>query len=95
MRCRGAQFDIQSERPTSEHMNITNGISKFCGSMEYRNSIVGYFRFQTILNISAKFISAFPYSQMNDVAVTHCNYISNVVKKINIYGLFIIDIFWR
>lgn len=82
IRSRGAQFDIQSQYPTSEHMNMTGGMSKFCGSLEYRYSDEGYFRYQTMMNISSKYGTCFPYSKMNQVSVVYCNYISNKIIKL-------------
>lgn len=55
----GAQFDIQSVNVTSQYVNATGGYSKYCAGMEYRDSTDGFFRFQTISDMTCTFSIAF------------------------------------
>lgn len=47
----GAQLDLRSPKIMSQNANISGGNSKWCGSMEYRDTVQGFFKFQTIVEI--------------------------------------------
>lgn len=77
IKARGAQFDIQSSEVSSQYLNITGGNSKYCGSIEYRFSQFGFFKFQTISNVECMFVVAFSKFHNPSINIEFCNLINN------------------
>lgn len=79
---RGAQFDIQSENVFSENVNATGGKSKYCGSIEYRESKTGSFKYQTIMDMNCQFVTSFSkFQETATVEISLCNLINNKIDK--------------
>ncbi|KAK8887408.1 hypothetical protein M9Y10_038448 [Tritrichomonas musculus] len=76
---RGAQFDIQSKNVSSQYVNATGGYSKYCGSIEYRKSSEGFFRFQTIMTMDCMFVIAFSKFEKDTIDISFCNLLNNTI----------------
>lgn len=84
VRAKGAQFDIQATNVRATNINISGGNSKYCGGIEYRNAIQGYFRFQTISNIAhCRFATCYTSVLIQDMQITHYIYDNNYLENMD------------
>lgn len=79
----GAQFDIQSLNVTSKYVNATGGHSKYCAGMEYRYSTDGFFKFQTISEMSCTFAIAFSNISRTGVDLSNSNIFNITLLRTN------------
>lgn len=78
---KGAQFDILANSISSQFINATGGKSTYCGAMEYRNAIKGFFRYQTIAKLQCKYAIAFTSVNISGLTITSCNIYKNNIKR--------------
>lgn len=85
----GATYDLLGDSISTKYINCTNGLSIYCGSIEYRKTSVSQtFAFHEILGVSGKYIMAFSsYLNMsNNIHFEMCNIINNtMVDNNNLY----------
>lgn len=64
----------------SAFINSTRGRSLYCTSIEYRQTINGYFKFHNIADNYGKYIVAFTIKSSDEIEITSCNFINNSVR---------------
>lgn len=79
----GAQFDIQANSSnSSQFINVTGGYSRYCGAMEYRHAVSGFFRYQTIIGMECKYSMSFTSVSIDDLSITSCNVFNNTLHTV-------------
>lgn len=78
-RSNGAQYDLQSLNVVSKSVNITSGYSNYCGGIEYRYAITGYFIHQTLTNLTACFVTAFTDITIENIELSESNFVVNTI----------------
>lgn len=82
----GAQFDVTSLSIFSEYINSTGGKSHYCTGIEYRNSLQGYFRYQTFVGQEGRYINSFRDITF-DIEISFANFVNVSIVTYNDGGI--------
>lgn len=81
-----SQISCPGDTVNLNHLNLTEGKSKYSGAIEMFEITDLTFEFNTFIKIQGSFITYFQY--MNNIVISYLNYVGNIVFDLNDSGLY-------